>query len=238
MYRKQVIVMVIVVSLVVLGSLPVSAQTPSPTPSPEPTAIQPTQTPVDNLVLLARANFRLNVRTGPSTRYAVLGKINPSDVLTITGKLNNGTWLRVQFNDQMGWVSRPLVEVIGDLAGAPIVEAEPDAQLLVPVAPKETTDEVTVITRVNANLRAAPSGDAEILTVIPFSTELTVLGRNAGNNWVQVNFNNQIGWLSSGTLTFTQGNIANVTVLDDAGNPVPNTDQSPSEPTPAPTSTS
>ncbi|KAB2857507.1 MAG: SH3 domain-containing protein [Anaerolineae bacterium] len=238
MYRKQVIVMVIVVSLVVLGSLPVSAQTPSPTPSPEPTAIQPTQTPVDNLVLLARANFRLNVRTGPSTRYAVLGKINPSDVLTITGKLNNGTWLRVQFNDQMGWVSRPLVEVIGDLAGAPIVEAEPDAQLLVPVAPKGATDEVIVITRVNANLRTGPSVDAEILTIIPFSTELTVLGRSTGNNWVQVNFNNQIGWLSSGTLTFTQGNIDNVIVLDDDGNPVPITAQPPSEPTSTPTSAS
>lgn len=243
MYRKHVAVMGFVLIIVMMGLIPVAAQTPTPTPTlpPDPTNIGPSPTPVDNLVLLARANFRMNVRTGPSTRYAILGKINSGDVLTITGKLNDGTWLRVQFNDQqLGWVSTPLVEVIGDLAGAPVVEAEPDALLAGGGTAGIPSDAVVVITRVNANLRAEPTTDADILDVIPFNTQLTILGRNEGNNWVQVSFENQTGWVSSGTVVFTQGNLDNSNVLNNSGNPVESTPDPAApteEPTVAPTST-
>ena len=125
---------------------------------------------------------------------------------------------------------------------APEAEAGATAVLRQPSATGSTsgttgsgaTGDVVVITRVNGNLRATPSVNADILTVIPFNTTLTVTGRNETNNWVRVTFDNQTGWISSGVLFFQSGNIDNVTALDASGNPVPVTSQPVPETTPSP----
>ena len=49
----------------------------------------------------------------------------------------------------------------------------------------------------NLNLRAQPSADAELVTTIPHSTRVPLLGRNADTSWLYVAYENQAGWVSA-----------------------------------------
>jgi uncharacterized protein YgiM (DUF1202 family) len=222
MSRIQMLVIGIVVSLVLGMTLPVMAQTATPAvPAGETVPPEPTPLPLTaSTDMFATSNFFVNVRSGPSTKYTVLGKIRPGDQLDITGRLTNNAWLRVNFNGLEGWVSAPLFAITGDLKTTPEAEAGATAVLRKTANQLATTQlgEVIVITRVNTNLRLAASVDADVLAVVPFDTQLTVTGRTSNSNWVQVAFENQTGWMSAGTLLFSQGNLANVTVLDESGN--------------------
>jgi uncharacterized protein YraI len=236
MYRKQWIV----VSMVCLGLMlavvtPTMAQSSTATPVPQPT--NPPMTASTGF--FATANFRANVRSGPGTQYTVLGKLRQGDALDITGRLANNQWLRVNFNGQEGWVSAILFDVTGDIATAPEATAGPNAVLRQTAAQSNAAQAgvVTVVTRVNANLRSTPTVNGDSLATIPFGTELTVTGRTANNNWVRVSFNNQTGWVSSGLLTFQRGNIANVNIMDENGNVVQPTAGATTQPAAQPTNT-
>jgi uncharacterized protein YraI len=251
MYRKQLlIVSVIVLSLMLTVIAPAMAQdsTATPAPTAQATAAPPLTASTG---FFATADFRVNVRSGPGTQYTILGQVRSGDAIDITGRSENSQWLRVNFNGQEGWVSAALFTVTGDVATASIAEAGATAVLRNPTSSTSgstttgVSGDVVVVTRVNANMRSAPAITADLIATIPFNTTLTVLGRNENNNWVQVNFNNQTGWISSGLLTFQQGNIDNVGQFDASGNAIPATAQPTAapaqptaQPTAAPTSTS
>lgn len=233
MIRKQVlIVSIVVLSLLLTVIAPAMAQ--DSTATPQPTAQAPALTASTGF--FATADFRVNVRSGPGTQYTVLGQARAADALDITGRSENSQWLRVNFNGQEGWVSAALFTVTGDVATASVAEAGATAVLRNPSGTTTTgaTGDVVVITRVNANLRATASVNADVIATIPFNTTLTVIGRSETNNWVQVKYNDQTGWLSSGLLFFQAGNIDNVKPLDASGNPI----QATAQPTAAPTATS
>jgi uncharacterized protein YraI len=239
MYRKYLLTAGIVMSLLLLVVIPAAAQdatsTPQPAASPEPTAAPAPLTA--STAFFATANFRVNVRSGPGTEYTVLGQAQPGDALDITGRRADNRWLRVNFNGQEGWVSAALFDVTGDVATAP--ESVAGATAVLRTTPAQTTatqlGDVMVITRVNSNLRATPSVNGDLLTTIPFNTTLEVLARNATNNWVQVNFDNQTGWISSGLLFFQQGDIATVQTLDESGNVVQPQTEATAQPAAEPT---
>jgi len=215
MYRKQLmIVSLIVLTLMVAVIAPAMAQ--------ESTAVPQAAALTASTDFYATANFRVNVRSGPGTPYTVLGQARQGDALDITGRTADSRWLRMNFNGQEGWGSAALFDVTGDVATAPEAVAGATAVLRQPVNPtgSASSGAVMVITRVNGNLRAAPSVNADVLTTIPFNTTLEVLARSAANNWVRVNFDNQTGWVSSGLLFFQSGNIDTVTILDADGNVV------------------
>src|SRR5262249_54433018 len=155
-------------------------------------------------------------------QYTVLGLVRPADALDITGKLADGTWLRVNFNGQEGWILANLFKVSGDLTTAPEATAGATAVLRSGTTSSSNTTPgaVMVIARVNANLRTLPSQTSDVLAIIPFNTQLTITGRTGNNNWVQVTFNNQTGWVSSGTLIFTQGVLSTAPLFDANGTAV------------------
>lgn len=227
MNRKSIVVIGSAVMLALASMAPAMAQTSTPAPTQEP---QPTQAPMmAATTLYATADFRSNVRSGPGRQYTVLGQVRQNDALDVTGQLADGTWLRINYNGQEGWILASLFEVTGDLTTVPEAEAGASAVLRQTASQSNAVQLGTVVVRTNGNvnLRTAPSTDADVVVIIPFETTLTVLGKTANNNWVRVSFNDQTGWLSSGVLFFAQGNIANVAVVDDAGNTV--------QPTAAPT---
>jgi uncharacterized protein YraI len=228
MVRKQWI-MVSIVSLGLMLALVAPTMAQSSTATPAPTAQQPAASPQPtNLPMtastqfFATSNFRVNVRSGPGTQYTVLGQARVGDAFDITGRLANNQWLRVNFNGQEGWVSAALFKVTGDVATASEATAGSSAVLRQTASQSNAaqTGDVTVVTRVNANLRSTPAVTGDVIATIPFGTQLAVKGRTANNNWVWVSFNNQAGWVSSGLLTFQTGNIANVSMMDASGNVV------------------
>ncbi len=224
MSRKQIGIIGLVLCMAFAMIIPAAAQTSTPQPTVEQTA---TATPAPLMTastsLFATSNFLVNVRSGPGRQYTVLGLVRPADALDITGKLADGTWLRVNFNGQEGWVLANLFKVSGDLTTAPEATAGASAVLRTATTSSATPGAVVVIARVDANLRSIPAQTGDVLAVIPFNTQLTVTGRTGNNNWVQVTFNNQTGWVSSSTLIFTQGVLSTAPLFDANGTAVPAT---------------
>ena len=65
---------------------------------------------------------RLNIRSGPSADYRILGKASPGEELTATARTADSKWVRVareDLRDGAGWVSTEFVEV-KDIAGLPV----------------------------------------------------------------------------------------------------------------------
>lgn len=214
MNRKSIFLIGIMSALLLMVVFPAMAQTATPQPS-TPALTASTQ-------FFATANFKLNVRSGPGVAYTVIGQLKAGDAVDITGRRPDNRWIRINFNGQEGWISSGLVEITGDLDSA--AEADAGASAVLRETPAEVnTDKlgtVIVVTRLNANLRDGFSTDGKVLATIPFGTELTVTARTEKNNWVRVSYNGQVGWVSSGVLRFTQGNLSSLPFVNANGEEV------------------
>ena len=89
----------------------VAVATDIPPPPPPPT---------EPIVTIDR---NMNVRAGPGTFYPVLGTASPGDRYFITGKDRSGSWWRINFNDESGWIFSNLVVADGPLDDVPVIAA-------------------------------------------------------------------------------------------------------------------
>jgi serine/threonine-protein kinase len=107
--------------------------TPTPYPSPTDTpSLTPTPSPTPFFtVRLDRAR----VYTGPGEHCDVLGEIRRGDQLPVLGKLEDGTWLQVDYLGREGWV-RAQSDPNIDIALLPIVQA-PSACTVDPIKPDD-----------------------------------------------------------------------------------------------------
>ena len=128
---------------------PTPALAPTKTPTPEPTATPtpaepPTAAPTNTSEAKAAAvvtSTSANVRTGPSTAYPLVGRVNRGTRLDISGKNNSGAWWQVCcVAGKQGWIINDLVRVEGNLANVPIVSgiAPPPVAPTRPPAPTAT----------------------------------------------------------------------------------------------------
>jgi uncharacterized protein YraI len=134
----------------------------------------------------------------------------------ITGQTANAGWLRVNFNGQEGWVSATVVDVTGAVEGSPVVVAGAGATLISTTpAPESTAEagEVVVTTRFNTNLRSTFSTTADVVTMIPFETDLVPTGRTNDSNWVMVTFDGQSGWVYAPILFFAGGDVETLPIM-------------------------
>jgi uncharacterized protein YraI len=66
---------------------------------------------------------KINVRNGPGTDYELLGVLNSNDVVFITGKNPDGTWMQIEFansSDGKGWVTTEFLQV-GNVETVPVI---------------------------------------------------------------------------------------------------------------------
>jgi uncharacterized protein YraI len=93
---------------------------------------------------------QLNIRSGPGTSFNSIGILNENDVINLTGKNRNGTWLEFDFlagPNEKGWVNSgfvktdntaalPIVSDDGDLigTGTPVDTPLPPTPTVVPAA--------------------------------------------------------------------------------------------------------
>jgi uncharacterized protein YgiM (DUF1202 family) len=163
-----------------------------------------------NATVTASAYRRANVRSAPNTAAAVIGQLQPGDIVTVTGRSNaRGEWLQIEFNGQTGWVAFFLVSVEGALDTLPIQLEAAQTNAL------STAQPVEVITRFNANLRASASLQGDIIAIIPFETVLTGDGRTRNGNWMRVTYEGETGWLLLSLVTIrNNGNIDTLPIID------------------------
>jgi hypothetical protein len=70
----------------------------------------------------------LNVRRGPGTHYPVIGQLQQNDVVEITGKNADSSWLQIVYPTGTigrGWIFAPYTQVRGSPAAIPVVETPP-----------------------------------------------------------------------------------------------------------------
>lgn len=102
----------------------------------------PTAVPCSNqpTILALNANL-INVRSGPDTRYPVVGSLLFREVRPIVGRDASAPWWLIQLNErQTGWVADAVVEVQGNTTAVPIMAAPPlDDATVTPGAPWQPT---------------------------------------------------------------------------------------------------
>lgn len=103
---------------------PFYTPTPTPTWTPEPTPVDtPTATPAPLLLINAPV---VNVRSGPSIAYAIIGQANQNEQYTVQGRNEAMTWWQICcINGQPGWITMQLTSFTG-AADAVAVVANPD----------------------------------------------------------------------------------------------------------------
>jgi len=70
----------------------------------------------------------LNVRRGPGTNYPVMGQLQQNDVVEISGKNADSSWLQIVYPTGTigrGWISASYAQVRGSPASIPVVETPP-----------------------------------------------------------------------------------------------------------------
>ena len=103
---------------------PANTATPTPTPTPTPTNT-PTATATSRPEVVVQVST-LNVRTGPSTLYPVVGRVHKGQTFAINGKNPNETWWQIWLeNGALGWVYKKLVTLRGAVAIVPVVRDIP-----------------------------------------------------------------------------------------------------------------
>jgi uncharacterized protein YraI len=55
------------------------------------------------------ANSEVNIRSGPGTRFGVLGRVPRLATANIVGRNSNTTWWQISYNGIVGWVSATFV---------------------------------------------------------------------------------------------------------------------------------
>jgi uncharacterized repeat protein (TIGR01451 family) len=132
----------------------------------------------------------LNVRQGPGTTFAVIGRLTGGAQVTVLARNAGSTWLNIcclPETQTAGWISAQFV--------TPAYTAEQLAVLPVGdgttlIAGINTTATLTASTAVigvvsvpSLNARAEPSTDAAVLGRFTSGAQVTVLGRNSAGNW-------------------------------------------------------
>lgn len=152
---------------------------PAPTPAPIPTATAqqviptapppPTAAPTSAstpttkpLPVLTVANDFANVRAGPNTNAAQVGRLNKGQTAAVTGKSADGAWWQVQLqgSPSSGWIFGELVSVAGDTAGVPVVQVTTTTTAAAPTSAAPTAPAPTA----GAPTVAAPTAAAPTAT--------------------------------------------------------------------------
>lgn len=118
------------------------APTPTKTPDPAPAA---------------RIVTALNVRSGPSTAYPVVGGLAAGSAVPIVGKNAAADWWQVTLPDATtGWLYAPLVEAAGNLAAVALAANIPAPPTLPPPTAAPTDAPAAPVAQATATPPAAP----------------------------------------------------------------------------------
>ncbi|MGJ3240799.1 MAG: ABC transporter substrate-binding protein [Anaerolineae bacterium] len=196
----------------------------TPTPS-EPTA---TPTPEGTYLLVTRAVQ--NVRLGPGLNYDILGQLQEGDTAEIIGATIDFSWVAINFRGTTGWLSRGILDVIGDTTVIPVL-APPPTPTPLPATPTPTPQPLPDIVVTSATPSRLTIGEVFNVTV----TVRNQGGANAGQFAIAATFEpgsvyaaqivnslnagSEVTVVLSGTLSGNTGPF-NVAIIADLNNQV------------------
>ncbi|MBN8635186.1 MAG: SH3 domain-containing protein [Anaerolineae bacterium] len=148
----------------------------------------------------------VNVRSGPGTQYAIIGRLSGGMEVSVTGRSDaESNWLALEFDGQQGWVAFFTVTLNGDPEQLPILE--PAAMLPVAVesiqGDSEALSNVYVTAFRRVNVRSGPTASTDRLGVLFPGSQVDIVGRTADNQWLLISYNAEVGWVAYFVVTVT-----------------------------------
>ena len=151
----------------------------------QPIIAQPTATATpDGVVVTVTDRQFQNVRSGPSTQYDVLGRLNEGEQARVIGANASNTWVVIDFRGLQGWMSAPLLEIFGDLNTVPIIQPPPTPTPVATATPSPPQEADIII-------ESAVAIPSPIIAGQSFSVNVTVRNNglsNAGNFAIAATF--------------------------------------------------
>jgi len=71
--------------------------------------------------VVVRVGSNVNVRSGPGTRFSVIGALRPTQSAPLIGRSTDSQWWQIEFGARAGWVAARNVLVRGDASRVPVV---------------------------------------------------------------------------------------------------------------------
>ena len=207
--------------------LPLPTETTAATPTPAIAATEPSPTEIAPPTSDAKVTVlgEMNIRSGPSTEYEVVGDAVAGEEFAITGKNEDGNWWQIDFRGESGWIYAPFV-VAAEAEEVPVVSA---AMTGSPDAEGETAESSppTVIPIVNVggdmNVRSGPGEEYDRIGGAFAGEEFAITGRNADGDWWQIDFEGQDGWIFAPFVTATDADNVPIVGSSMEGTPAPTT---------------
>ena len=135
----------------------------------------------------------VNVRSGPDTRFEIVGQVTAGDTVRVVGRGDeDGFWLQVALADgALGWAPSYLLIFEGDVTTLPLVGPAP-------VAGVDSESEVVLVTAYGTvNVRSGPSIVEDIIAQLDIGDEARALARsNERNDWLYVENTDLTGWVA------------------------------------------
>ncbi|MBX3011172.1 MAG: SH3 domain-containing protein [Caldilineaceae bacterium] len=135
----------------------------------------------------------LNARSAPTTTAQAVVLLEGGAVVTVTGRSADNEWLQLRLpDDTAAWVFAEYIQLSDSGASTtPTVTTDPTGG-----GPSAAVNSLS-----GANARLEPDRNAEAFDVIPYDVVLTVEGRTANNEWLQVEYQGQLVWVLVSTVS-------------------------------------
>lgn len=160
-----------------------------------------------------------NVRSGPDTRFEIVGQLSAGDLVSIDSRSSDARWLHVVLTSgASGWLPVFALIIDGDVVDIPVFE--PD-EVTSPEATPEpgSPSGVSVVSYGRVNVRVGPGIGYEILGQLDVDEEADAIARSTeSSDWLLIRFDDTEGWVAYFTVR-VQGDALTLPVLvpDDSG---------------------
>ena len=115
-----------------------------------PTPVEPTPTATPDGVYLLVTRAVQNVRVGPGLNYDILGQLQEGDSAEVIGATIDFSWVAINFRGTTGWLSRSILDVVGNTTIVPVLTPPPTPTPLpatpTPVPPAVPDIVITAVT--------------------------------------------------------------------------------------------
>ncbi|MDX2161492.1 MAG: PA14 domain-containing protein [bacterium] len=160
-----------------------------------PAQVVPTTPPTTGAQAVVTA-FRLNVRQAPDPLAARVTQISRNETYPVLGRNGDGSWYFLQVGNQQGWASSRFLTILNG-TNIPVVNTTGSAQQQPPSQPSANTGIQVIASPYTVNIRTGPSTTSSRIGRLPSGETAALIGRNAANQWYQINYNGIVGWVTA-----------------------------------------
>ena len=165
--------------------------------------------------------FTMNLRALPTTEGPVLAELPYLSRVQAIARDETNSWVMVEYDEEQGWLALWLVVLLGDVTQLPLEEG----MVTTTIKPPATTSTapatgITVTAPHTTNMRLAPDPNAPVVAELPYGIKGNAIGRNAGSNWILVEYDGDEGWVARWSV-WVSDNFSGLPVEDDSDETIP-----------------